>query len=78
MIELIRSMEKITGSELNSTLHQANSSDVQITHADNSYLNSLIGEQSFTQLENGLESIFTWAQQEDVLPKLRSWVASSI
>jgi UDP-glucuronate 4-epimerase len=78
MIELIRSMEKITSSKLNSTIHQANSSDVQITHADNSYLNSLIGEQSFTQLENGLESIFTWAQQEDVLPKLRSWVASSI
>ena len=78
MTNLISSLEKMTNSQLNSTIHQANSSDVQITHADNSYLNSLIGTQSFTPLESGLESILLWARRSDVLPKLRSWVASSI
>ena len=55
-----------------------NKLDSKITMADNSYLRSILGELKFTNLEKGIENLMNWARQENVRPKLSTWVQSTV
>lgn len=64
----------------NLDLIKANESkyDSRITMADNSYLKSILGDLKFTDLEQGVERLMSWASQENIKPNLGEWSQSSV
>jgi UDP-glucuronate 4-epimerase len=64
----------------NLDLIKANESkyDSRITMADNSYLKSILGDLKFTDLEQGVERLMSWASQENIKPPLGEWSQSSV
>jgi UDP-glucuronate 4-epimerase len=50
--------------------------DSRITVADNSYLQSIIGAKSFTNLEEGVARLMDWAKREEIKSSLLSWISS--
>lgn len=55
-----------------------NKLDTRITMADNSYLNSILGELNFTDLELGVQNLMKWARDEDITPNLLEWIQSTV
>ena len=52
--------------------------DSRITMADNSYLQSIIGELKFTDLEEGIGNVMDWARQENIKAYLLHWIQSTV
>jgi hypothetical protein len=54
-----------------------NQLDSIITMADNSYLMSIIRDLEFTNLEEGVENLMTWARSDSIKPFLLNWIQST-
>jgi UDP-glucuronate 4-epimerase len=74
---LIGLIERFTESRFDIQIEPANASDSLITMADRTYLTSLIGEQSFTDLEDGVKQLVTWASQENIRNAIGIWIQGS-
>lgn len=74
---LIEEIEKITKKQITIKTFQMNNSDSIKTMADSTYLESLIGNQQFTTLENGIRKFNAWCASPDILMQLNDWVDSS-
>jgi len=57
---------------------EESSLDSRITMADNSYLESILGELNFTDLEKGVENLMNWAKEENIKPNLLNWIRSTV
>ena len=51
--------------------------DSKITVASSNYLQTLVGKQKFTTLEDGLEEFCYWIKSDSVLPSVKSWINST-
>ena len=50
--------------------------DPEITHADFTYLRSLVGYSPHVGLEDGVQNVVSWAQLPEVAPRLNEWIRS--
>ena len=55
---------------------QFHENDVHGTHADTSYLNSLVAGFPETRLKEGLSKVIWWAKTSSVINNLRPWIQS--
>lgn len=74
---LIELVQKQTQSIIAINNTEANSLDSEITMADQSYLTSILGKQSFTPLEDGIERLVSWANRKEIKPHLRAWIENT-
>jgi UDP-glucuronate 4-epimerase len=76
-MEYLMSQVSLTvNSELSYKIASTDPSDSLETAADNSYLLSLIGEQNFTPLEQGIDLFAQWMKSEKVLSRVSNWIKS--
>jgi len=55
-----------------------NTLDSKATMADKSYLQSILGEVEFTNLEQGVNNVMDWARRDDIRPNLLNWIRSTV
>ena len=75
---LIEAIVKISGKPIQILREKKNEGDSTKTMADNTYLESLLGKQKFTRLEDGIEKFYTWCLYPENLKLLKDWVSSSV
>jgi UDP-glucuronate 4-epimerase len=78
MSYLIDLISKRGDSPLGINKIEESSLDSRITMADNSYLESILGELNFTDLEKGVENLMNWAKEENIKPNLLNWIRSTV
>ncbi len=74
--ELISLISELTGGRPSIVQGVAVSSDLGITYAGNSYLESLIGQVPMTRVEEGLPPTIEWALRPENLSNLKKWIES--
>jgi UDP-glucuronate 4-epimerase len=74
--ELIQMIKKTTKSDFSIDRVDADKSDVNVTKADFSYLQSLINFRPKTSLEVGIQHCYEWAKKTEVSSNLESWARS--
>lgn len=74
---LIDLVQKQTQSIIAINKTEANPLDSEITMADQSYLTSILGKQSFTPLEDGIERLVSWANSKEIKQHLRVWIENT-
>jgi nucleoside-diphosphate-sugar epimerase len=74
---LIELVQKQTKSTIAVNKENPNPLDSEITMADQSYLNSILGEQKFTPLEDGVERLVSWAKDKEIKQHLRVWIENT-
>jgi len=55
-----------------------NTLDSKATMADKSYLQSILGEVEFTNLEQGVNNVMDWKRRDDIRPNLLNWIRSTV
>lgn len=75
--ELMEEVTKISKKNIVFENHDPVSADVAVTSANTNYLESLIGNRTFTALEIGINKTYDWASREDISEKLLHWVKSA-
>jgi UDP-glucuronate 4-epimerase len=75
---LVELIQEISGKSFDVSIEQSNRNDSQKTVADNSYLQSLIGNRSFTPLEEGISNFYSWMTQPNIIENTEKWIKSSI
>ena len=55
-----------------------NTLDSKVTMADKSYLQSILGEVKFTNLEQGVNNVMDWARRDNIRPNLLNWIRSTV
>ena len=75
---LVELIQEISGKSFDVSIEQSNRNDSQKTVADNSYLQSLIGNRSFTPLEKGISNFYSWMTQPNIIENTEKWIKSSI
>ena len=76
ILDLITSVERITGAEIHHGRVAPDGRDVAVTEADFTYLQQLVSAKPSIQLEEGLVEVFEWAKRPEVLASLRRWIES--
>jgi len=74
---LIELVQKQTKSIIAVNKENPNPLDSEITMADQSYLTSILGEQKFTPLEDGVERLVSWAKDKEIKQHLRVWIENT-
>ena len=74
---LIELVQKQTKSIIAVNKENPNPLDSEITMADQSYLTSILGEQEFTPLEDGVERLVSWAKDKEIKQHLRLWIENT-
>ena len=74
--EMIQEFERQAGRELKVAQYASNPSDMKITHADWTKLESFCGKIPRTPLSEGIERTFAWANDAKIRTKLRTWTTS--
>jgi len=74
---LIQEISKIANKSIGIQRKSRNFGDSAKTMADSNYLESLIGNQVFTSIENGLEKFHNWCLASNNLNQLEDWVKST-
>ena len=74
---LIELVQKQTKSIIAVNKENPNPLDSEITMADQSYLTSILGEQKFTPLEDGVERLVSWAKDKEIKQHLRLWIENT-
>ena len=69
-------VNKISNTEVNFNRKTGNSSDVQTTMADSTFIQSLIGGKPETLLEDGIRISYEWAKLPGISTQLNNWVRS--
>jgi UDP-glucuronate 4-epimerase len=77
MMELIETLENLSGEKLKVSKLSVEPSDVKTTHASSTYRESLIGKVPATSLVDGLIRFVQWGRDETIRPLLQEWVKSS-
>ena len=78
MGELIEAVAALTGAPLSIEQGDPIAADMAATEADFGYLEAVTGQRPRVPLEVGLERCLAWASREDVKPKLRAWIESTL
>ena len=73
IIEVISTIENLTGKKLKILKRDRDGMDILRTKADTSMLENLIGTIPKTSIEIGLKNTLDWAMRKDILPKLSLW-----
>jgi UDP-glucuronate 4-epimerase len=76
MTDMIETLEFLLGEKVKSKINVSNPNDVTRTCADSRLLVSLIGTAPETSLKNGLSAVVSWAQRQDIAPRLNAWCES--
>lgn len=76
MEETISKIMQISGNKFNYEVSESNNNDVALTVADNTYLQSLVGEFEFTEFTDGMTKTINWATSEGVIENLGVWINS--
>ena len=77
MNELRDIIEHHTNSKINLKIVPENSMDAKITWANNKYLKSLVGETSWTPLNEGIKKTIDWATTPSVKIEIVNWINST-
>ena len=77
MSYLISVIEGSTGTSINFDHKDVIAVDSKQTVASSKYLEALIGKQSFTPLEQGIEKMMNWFKDKSIAELLTSWVGST-
>jgi UDP-glucuronate 4-epimerase len=75
---LIKLIESNGEHQIEMLREEASSLDSKITVADNSYLQSIVGQLNFTKLEVGVERLMNWARQGEIRSELPNWIRSTV
>jgi nucleoside-diphosphate-sugar epimerase len=75
---LVQLIQEISGKSFDVSIEQSNRNDSQKTVADNRYLQSLLGNRSFTPLEEGISNFYSWMKQPNIIQNTEKWIKSSI
>jgi UDP-glucuronate 4-epimerase len=75
---LVELIQEISGKSFDVSIEQSNRNDSQKTVADNRYLQSLLGNRSFTPLEEGISNFYSWMTQPNIIQNTEKWIKSSI
>lgn len=75
---LVKLVQEISESRFYVSIQLGNRNDSQKTVADNTYLQSLLGNRSFTPLEEGISNFYSWMKEPDIIVQVEKWIKSSI
>lgn len=76
LLDMIKEFENQSGKELKVAQYASNPSDMKVTHADWTKLESFCGKIPSTSLIEGIKRTFAWANNDEISKKLRTWTQS--
>ena len=72
--DLISEIESLSSNKISRVDAPKSRGDVEVTVADNTYLESLAGVTSFVSLSEGVKVFYEWASQPEINPRLNEWI----